>query len=58
MSAWEGILQFEGVQEVVAMTFLLSHCSLLPDRFLSAYSQTTEKLIKNHSSVDQNCEIA
>ena len=58
MSAWEEILQFKGAQEAVATAFLSSHCSLLPYHFLSSYSQTTEKLIKNHSSVDQNCEIA
>lgn len=58
MSAWEKTLQFKAAQEAVAMASCSSHCSLLPHHFLSAYSQTTEKLIKNHPSVDQNCEIA
>jgi len=43
MSAWEGILQFEGAQEAMAVALLSSHCSLLPYHFLSTYSQTTEK---------------
>lgn len=50
MSAWEEILLFKEVQEAVGMTFLSSHCWLIPYNFLSAYSQATEKLIKSISA--------
>lgn len=55
LHAWEGLLHFEGAQgkKWPWSTSLPTLISLLLYHFLSACSQTTEKLIKNLSSVNR-----